>query len=65
MLEALKESIREETQVSRYPLETVLSGQSGPLTREQEKALRTIQSALQRLARSVEKTIPAEALKLS
>lgn len=65
MLEALKESIREETQVSRYPLDTVLSGQSGPLTREQEKALRTIQSALQRLARSAEKTIPAEAMKLS
>ena len=48
-----------------YPLEALASGKSGPLTREQEQALRTVQNALQRLARTAEKTIPAESIKLS
>jgi len=54
-VEALRESIREELQVSLYPLEALLSGQPGPLTKEQEQALRTIQNSLQRLSRSGEK----------
>jgi DNA-binding response OmpR family regulator len=65
IFEALKESIREELQVSLYPLEALLSGQSGPLTKEQEQALKTIQSSLQRLSRSGEKTIPPESMKIS
>ena len=65
MLETLKESIREGTQVSMYPLEALLSSQFGPLTAEQEQALKTIQGALQRLARIAEKTIPADPVKLS
>jgi len=65
MLETLKESIREETQVSMYPLESLVSGQSGPLTKEQAQALKTVQNALQRLARIAEKTIPAESMKLN
>ena len=65
MLEYLKESIREETQVSTYPLDALVSGQSGPLTKEQEQALKTVQNALQRLARTAEKTIPAESIKLT
>lgn len=65
MLESMKESIREGTQVSMYPLEALLANKHGPLTAEQRQALKTIQSALQRLARSAEKTIPAESVKLS
>lgn len=65
MLESLKESIREGTQVSMYPLEALLSTQFGPLTAEQEQALKTIQNALQRLARTAEKTVPADSIKLS
>lgn len=64
MLESMRESIRAEMQASMYPLEALVSAQSGPLTREQEQALKTIQSALQRLARTAEKTYPAETLKL-
>ena len=33
VVESLRESIREEMQVSLYPLEALISGQSGPLTR--------------------------------
>jgi two-component system NtrC family sensor kinase len=65
MLDSFKEAVREGTQASTYPLETLLSGQFGPLTKEQEQALKTVQNALQRLARTAEKTVPAEPLKLN
>ncbi len=65
MLESVKEAIRAEMQAATYPLEAVLSGQSGPLTRQQQQALKAVQSALQRLARTAEKTVPAEPLKLT
>ncbi|HEY9153013.1 MAG TPA: response regulator [Anaerolineales bacterium] len=63
MLESLRESIREELQVSMYPLEALLSRKPGALTAEQEQALKTIQSSLQRLSRSAEKTIAPDAVK--
>ena len=65
IVEALRESIREELQVSLYPLEALLSGQPGPLTKEQEQALKTIQNSLQRLSRSGEKTVPSESVKVN
>ena len=65
MLEALKESIREETQAAMYPLDNLLSGQWGPLNKAQEQALKTIHSGLKRLAHTAEKTVPAETLKLT
>ena len=65
MLEKLRDSIRAETQATMYPLEALTSGQTGPLTREQQQALKTVQNALQRLARAAEKTIPAESIKLT
>jgi K+-sensing histidine kinase KdpD len=58
MLEALRESIHEEMQVSMYPLDALVSGTPGPLTSAQEQALKTIQNSLQRLSRAAEKTIP-------
>jgi two-component system, NtrC family, sensor kinase len=63
MLEALRESIREEIQVSMYPLEALLSGKSGALTEAQEQALKTIQASLQRVARSAEKTVAPDSPK--
>lgn len=65
MLKSLKEAIRDEMQVSMYPLEALLSGEAGPLTKEQKQALKTIQTSLQRLSRSSEKTVPPEAMKIS
>ncbi len=65
MLESLKEAIREGTQASMYPLEALMAGQFGPLTKEQQQALKTVQSALQRLARTAEKTVPADPIRLS
>lgn len=58
MLETLRESIREEMQVSMYPLDALVSGAPGPLTGAQEQALKTVQNSLQRLSRAAEKTIP-------
>jgi DNA-binding response OmpR family regulator len=57
MFEALRESIREEMQVSMYPLEALISGQSGSLTNDQEQALKTIQNSLHRLSRAAERTV--------
>ncbi len=65
MFESLRESIRDEMQVSMYPLEALISGQSGPLTKEQEQALKTIQNSLHRLSRSAEKTITSHSVKTS
>ncbi len=63
MLESLRESIREEMQVLMSPLEELISGRTGPLNSAQEKALKTLQNSLQRLARAAEKTIPPHTLK--
>jgi two-component system NtrC family sensor kinase len=57
MLKSLTESVREEIQVSMYPLDALLSGKFGALTAEQEQALKTIQGSLQRVSHSAEKTI--------
>ncbi|MGE5072462.1 MAG: response regulator [Anaerolineae bacterium] len=65
MVESLREAIRESVQASALPIENLLAGAWGPMTREQAQALKTVQSILQRLARTAEKTIPSEPLKLS
>ncbi len=64
LVENMRQSIRDELQVVRSPLEDLLAARSGPLTRDQRRALTAIQSALERLARSSEKTIPPEALRI-
>jgi len=58
LLEAVRDAVREEVQAARYPLELLQSQKAGPLTDEQRQALQTAQSALQRLARVTEKTVP-------
>ncbi len=56
-LESVRASIRNELQVASYPLNFVLTETPGKLTAEQRQALESVQVALQRLARSSEKTI--------
>lgn len=63
MVESMRQTIRDELQTARYPLEDLLAGRSGPLNKEQKRALTAIQAALERLARSSEKTTPPESLK--
>jgi DNA-binding response OmpR family regulator len=61
MLEALREKVAEEVQAAFYPLNLVLTEMPGNLNVEQKQALQTVQGALQRITRSAEKTVPAEA----
>jgi two-component system NtrC family sensor kinase len=63
-LASLREAIRESMQVSQARLDALLAGQCGALSKEQAQALGAIQSAWQRLARAVEKTIPTAPIKL-
>jgi two-component system NtrC family sensor kinase len=56
-LEALRTSVRNETQAAAYPLDLLLTQAPGPLTLEQKQALEAVQTALQRLMRSSEATI--------
>ena len=65
MVESMRQTIRDELQTARYPLEDLLAGRSGPLNKDQRRALTAIQAALERLARSSEKTGPPESLKIS
>ncbi len=65
MLESLRETVREETRVSMGPLESLLSGQLGPLSAPQAQALKRVQNAVQRLAHAAERTVPADPVKLN
>ncbi len=56
-LESAREAIRNEVQAASYPLNLVLTEMPGALNAEQRQALESVQAALQRLARSSEKTI--------
>jgi DNA-binding response OmpR family regulator len=56
-LESIRTVIRNELQAANYPLNLVLTETPGKLTPEQRQALESVQSALQRLGRSSEKTI--------
>jgi DNA-binding response OmpR family regulator len=56
-LESMREAIQGEVQAATYPLNLLLTEMPGVLTTEQRKALESVQSALQRLSRSSEKTV--------
>ena len=58
MLESLRSSISEELQAALYPIELLLTENTGDLTAAQRQALQTSRAALQRLARAAEKTTP-------
>ncbi|HMZ06661.1 MAG TPA: response regulator [Anaerolineales bacterium] len=56
-LDSLRTAIQNEVQSALYPLNLVMTGTPGALNPEQKKALESVQTALQRLGRSSEKTI--------
>ncbi len=58
LLEAVREFVRDEVQAVRYPLEAMLALKTGPLTEQQREMLSAAHTALQRLARVTEKTVP-------
>ncbi len=63
-VESIRQVVRDEVQTARYPLEDLLAGRLGPLNKDQQRAFASVQAALERLARSSEKTVPPEALKI-
>lgn len=56
-LESLRESTQKEVQAAMYPLNLILTEMPGALNPEQRQALESVQAAMQRLARSSEKTV--------
>jgi DNA-binding response OmpR family regulator len=58
VLENIRGSIAEELQAAIYPVDLLLTGKPGPMNEEQKQALQTARAALQRLARTAEKTTP-------
>jgi GAF domain-containing protein len=58
LLESVRDSVREDVQAAKYPLEMLQTEKADPLTEGQRQALQTAQAALQRLARVTEKTVP-------
>jgi signal transduction protein with GAF and PtsI domain len=61
LLESLRSSITEELQAAVYPIDLLLAEKTDRLNDRQRTALQTARVALQRLARSAEKTIPPAA----
>ena len=59
LLEAIRSSIADELKSAVYPLDLLLNGKAGHLTDIQQQALRSTRAALQRLARTLEKTTPS------
>ncbi len=56
---SLRKTVSEAVQTALYPLELVLKEQAGPLTEEQRRALRLVESSLRKLQPLIEQTIPA------
>lgn len=58
LLEAVRESVRDEVRAAKRPIEHLLASKAGPINEQQRELLHTAQVALQRLARVTEKTVP-------
>jgi len=58
ILESVRETVRDEVQAATHSLESLLNLKTGPLTAQQQEALQTAQTALHRLNRATEKTVP-------
>jgi len=58
VLETVRESVRDEVQAAKRPIELLLSSKAGLLSEQQREMLQVAQGALQRLARVTEKTVP-------
>ena len=59
LLESVRNSVEEELRSAAYPIELLLTGKAGNLTDVQRQALQSARTALQRLARAAEKTMPS------
>jgi DNA-binding response OmpR family regulator len=64
LLESVRSSISDELQAAARPLDILLAEKLGTLTDPQRHALHTARTALQRLARTMEKTIPPTSIAL-
>lgn len=58
LLESVRHSITEELQAAIYPIDLLLAEKNERLSDQQRQALQTARTALQRLARSTERTMP-------
>ncbi|MGB7875280.1 MAG: response regulator [Anaerolineales bacterium] len=58
LLESIRDSVSEEVRAAKDSLELLLNREAGPLTEQQRQALKSIQTALQRLDRFADRTVP-------
>jgi GAF domain-containing protein len=58
LLESVRSSFAEDLKSAAYPIDLLLKGKAGNLSEPQREALKAVRGALQRMARSVEKTTP-------
>ena len=58
LLESVRDAVRDEIQAANLSIDLLISQKTGPLTKQQQEALKTAQSALHRLVRATEKTVP-------
>lgn len=58
LLETIRRSFSEDLRSAVQPIDHLLAGKAGNLTERQREALKITRAALQRMARSVEKTTP-------
>lgn len=58
VVESIRGSITEDLKAATYPIDLLLTEMTGNLTQHQREALKTARAALQKMARSAEKTTP-------
>lgn len=58
ILETIRTSVAEEVRTAIQPVDLLLTEMPGVLTKDQRQSLQVIRAALQRLSRTVEKTMP-------
>jgi GAF domain-containing protein len=59
LLEAVRSSFADDLKSAAYPIDLLLKGKVGSLSDDQREALKSVRAALQRMARTVEKTTPS------
>ncbi len=58
VFEAIRSSVAEDLRAATYPIDLLLTEMTGNLSEHQREALKTAHAALQRMARSAERTTP-------
>ena len=64
VVESIRSAIMDDLKAAAYPLDLLLTEMTGNLSEHQREALKTARAALQRMARSAEKTTPPAPIKL-